>query len=96
MEQRELTREQCENKILKHLKAIQQLYRRYNPDGEYLALGINGNHISANNAYWEDTDKERPLDFFCIDGEKICHVYDKRKERKAHEKRTELAAMDFV
>jgi hypothetical protein len=67
-------RDKCENDILKHLCAIRDIYRKYNPAGTYLSICISGNHcdtVSANNEYW-DADREKPIDFYVIgDGEKM-------------------------
>ena len=69
MKLRKLKRNECEEQILELLEEIKQVYRRYNPDGEYLTMVISGTHISANNAYWEK-DSKRPLEFYVNDGKK--------------------------
>lgn len=66
---RKLSREACEKEILDRLLAIQQLYKRYNPNGDYLSMHIHNDYISANNAHWENPDKEKPLDFSYSNGE---------------------------
>jgi hypothetical protein len=70
MAQKALTRAQCEDAILRHMKEIQQLYKRYHPNGDYLTITIFGDDMSANNAHWEEKDEEHPLDFYFIKGEK--------------------------
>lgn len=66
MAQGKLTREQCEQEIVKHLKAIRRLYSRYHPDGDYLTLVIYNHSLSANNAYWEEADRKHPLDIYVL------------------------------
>ena len=68
--ERRLSRKACEAGILKRLIEIQQLYKRYNPNGDYLAMVIQPDYIGCNNAHWEENDKERPLDFYYINGRK--------------------------
>lgn len=63
-------RNECEDKILNHLKAIRDIYHKYNPNGSYLSMSIiGGKYITANNAHW-DADENFPIDFYEIDGEK--------------------------
>ena len=69
MEQRALTRKQCENAILRRLEEIRRLYKRYNPDGDYLSISINNDIICVNNEHWA-ADKEHPLDFYTYNGNK--------------------------
>lgn len=70
MGERRLSRKACEAGILKLIMEIQQLYKRYNPNGDYLTISIHNDIINCNNAYWEENDKERPLDFYVINGTK--------------------------
>lgn len=69
MAKQKLTRKTCERMILAYCKKIQKLYKKYHPNGDYLTIAICDNNIHANNAYWEDADREKPLDFYFIDGE---------------------------
>lgn len=69
MPRRALTRKQCEDAILKRMIEIQQLYKRYHPNGDYLSIAIHNDIMYANNAHWEK-DKEHPLDFYLINGKK--------------------------
>lgn len=66
-------RDKCENEILNHVRAIRDIYRKYNPSGTYLSICITGNNfnqITANNEYWE-ADMKNPIDFYAVgDGEK--------------------------
>lgn len=72
-----MKREDCEKAILKHLIAIADIYKKYNPIGDYLSIYINnrvengngcefGNwdtrRIAANNLYW-GKDKGRQINF---------------------------------
>lgn len=70
MAKRELTRKVCERMILRCCKYILKIYKEYNPNGNYLGIAIFNDSISVNNAHWEGADKERPLDFYCGNGEK--------------------------
>lgn len=69
----EKKRDACEKAIAKHLLAIADIYRKYNPEGEYLSMalfsnGANNVHVHANNAYYEE-DKHAPIEFYVINGE---------------------------
>ena len=69
-------RDACEEAILKRLLEIRKIYRKYNPNGRYLTMsfGHNDDHITVNNAHWGN-DKDFPIDFYYINGEKGC-VYE--------------------
>ena len=68
MGERKLSRKTCERKIMQLCEEIQRVYKRYNPDGNYLTISINNDIIAANNAHWEGADKKKPLDCYLIDG----------------------------
>lgn len=60
-----MTREKCENKIMKHLEAIVSIYKKYNPNGEYLTMCFQENRgeqtVYFNNEYW-NADYDSPID----------------------------------
>lgn len=67
-----MTRAECETKILEKMKEIWNIYREYNPEGNYFtAYVINHPHpseelfISFNNSHYEEDniDAERPLNY---------------------------------
>lgn len=60
-----MEREECQKQIRELMIQIRDVYRKYNPDGNYLAMFIEGDHLMVNNAYWED-DIDRPLDKFYV------------------------------
>lgn len=70
MPKRKMTRKQCENEILKRLKEIQEIYKQYHPNGDYLSISIGNDCISMNNAYWEENDEKNPLNFYEVNGRK--------------------------
>ena len=54
----------CETKIQEKLKEIYEIYKEYNPDGDYLGFTISNEYIMCNNKYWEGGDDEKkPLHF---------------------------------
>lgn len=59
-----MTRKECEQKILNKIKEIREIYKEYNPDGDYLTISINPQtgYIAFNNAYY-DTDAEYTLNY---------------------------------
>lgn len=63
-------RDTCEDKIEKQLLAIKKIYEEYHPTGRYLTMTIKDGDIFVNNAYWEKSDKDYPIEFHVIDGEK--------------------------
>lgn len=60
---RALTRAECESEILKRCEAINKIYKRYNPDGAYLSIGIIDGRVSVNNEYW-GADSGAPLNAY--------------------------------
>lgn len=53
-------REKCEAQIIEKLKEIQEIYKKYNPKGNYLSMSIFNGNLSVNNEYW-DEDSKRPI-----------------------------------
>ncbi len=57
-----MTRSEAEERILKALEEIYQVYFDYNPKGEYLNLYITRNFIGADNAFhFGGKDHDSPL-----------------------------------
>ena len=56
-----MERKECEKLLMKKLKEMQEIYKRYNPEGEYLAACINKGFLSVNNAHF-DEDEAKPID----------------------------------
>ena len=54
-----MRRDVCESKIMYHLEEIFNIYKEYNPDGDYLTMSIVGNSISFNNNYWDFPDNKK-------------------------------------
>lgn len=69
-----MERQKIEQNIIKKLHEIWDLYKKYNPDGTYLALCISEDEsetdFSANNAYWAE-DADHTID-----------AWDRNKEHK--------------
>lgn len=62
-----MKREQCEDIILKKVKEIQKIVKRYEPNFDYLSISISSDYIAFNNDYWEDGHKM--LDKICRSSE---------------------------
>lgn len=62
-----MNREECEAKILKKLKEIKTIAKKYDKSEElYISMTIYDDYITLNNAYWET---ETPIHFTeCSDG----------------------------
>lgn len=56
-----MERKECEKLLMKKLKEMQEIYKRYNPEGKYLAVCINEDFLSINNAYFAE-DAAKPID----------------------------------
>lgn len=57
-----MTREECEQKIVVLLSKVNDVYREYSPEGQYLNLMVDKDYIHGfNNPHREDTKK--PIDF---------------------------------
>lgn len=52
-----------EKQILRLVRQIHTLYKKYNPHANYLTLTIFGDNVSINNEYW-DADQDFPVDYF--------------------------------
>lgn len=65
-----MKRKKAERKIIKHLKEIEKVMKEYNPDADYLSICIRSKDgiLRANNEYWAE-DADKPIDFFCWNGE---------------------------
>ena len=46
-----MTREECEKILIEKLKEMQEIYKQYNPEGEYLTMCIMTDYLSINNDY---------------------------------------------
>lgn len=63
-----MTREQAEQAIYEHMKAIKEIVTEYAPDDIYISLSIGSDgSILFNNTYWE-LPKEQHIDFRRIGG----------------------------
>lgn len=60
-----MKREECEKQIRDLMIQIHDVYREYNPSGNYLAMFIKGDDLMVNNSYWAE-DADRPLDKFYV------------------------------
>lgn len=58
-----MTREQAEQAIYKHMKAIKEIVTEYAPDDIYISLSVTSDGtIFFNNTYWE-LSEEQQIDF---------------------------------
>lgn len=54
-----MNRAECEAKLEALMREAWEVYKQYNPEGEYLTMSINDGVLSINNAYWaEDAEKK--------------------------------------
>lgn len=67
-----MTREECEHKIKAIMLELVNVYREYNPEGEYLSCAFTNNTILFNNAYY-DEDKDHKIDGY------MHNVYEPRQ-----------------
>ncbi len=86
-----MTKKECEKIILGLMGTIREVYKQYNPDGEYLTLSIKET-LSFNNSHWiGGNDEHKPVDitFFQdgglrttnnVNGESIVTYYDSAEE----------------
>ena len=70
-QEKRISREEAEKRILLGLEDIWSDYMAYNPEGTYIQMYIirdkNGVSISAGNIRWAD-DKDHPIDLYKIKG----------------------------
>ena len=58
-----INRKECEEQILELLKEIREVYRDYNPQGEYLSMCLNSGSIHFNNAWFsKESDCKKPIE----------------------------------
>ena len=62
-EEKNMKRKECEKKIIDLMIQIRDVYRKYDPDGEYLSLAIMDNTLMANNLCYTD-DADHPVDIY--------------------------------
>jgi hypothetical protein len=59
---KEITRTEAESQILEHVKAILEIYHRYNPKGDYLYTHISKDYIDIHNdCAFGGVDHDYPL-----------------------------------
>lgn len=58
-------RKECEKQIRDLMIQIRDVYKEYNPDGEYLSFAIMGDTLMANNMHFTD-DADHPLDIYYV------------------------------
>ena len=63
-----MSRGECEQAIREKLIEIRDIYKQYNPDGDYLELCLMNGNISFFNEHW-DKDSDNRIAFF-EEGEK--------------------------
>ena len=62
-----MKRKECEEQIRDLMIQIRNVYKEYNPDGEYLSLAIMGDTLMANNmCFTESIDADHPVDIYYI------------------------------
>lgn len=62
-EEKNMKREECEKQIIDLMIQIRDVYKEYNPDGEYLTLTIMGDTLMAYNMAYAD-DADHPVDIY--------------------------------
>lgn len=55
-----MTRTECEAAILRKMQEIDEIYKAYNPDGDYLSMSVIKGYYNVNNSYQEQ-DMGMPL-----------------------------------
>lgn len=63
-----MTKEQCEMMIIEKMEEIEEIYKQYNPNADYLNLIIRKDVLRFNNSYWVTIDEigddvEYPLNY---------------------------------
>ena len=60
-----MEREECQKQIRELMIQILDVYRKYNADGKYLSMCINGDSAWANNSFYSGgADADHPLDTY--------------------------------
>ena len=61
-------RKQIENKLIMKALELYQMYKEYNPNGDYLSLSFLDGYVNMFNEHWEN-DKDCVIDCYFDDGE---------------------------
>lgn len=60
-----MKRKECQKHIRDLMIQIRDVYKEYNPGGEYLSLAIMGDTLMANNMKYTD-DADHPFDIYYV------------------------------
>lgn len=65
-----MTRREAEAAITEKVREIIEIYKKYNPNGSYLAISIINDFIYINNEYWE-IDANKPINISITEEDNI-------------------------
>lgn len=63
---------QIENKLIMKALDLYQVYKEYNPNGDYLSLSFLNGYVNMFNEHWEN-DKDNVIDCYFDDANGIIH-----------------------
>ena len=66
-------------KLMELMRKAAEVYKEYNPDGNYLSIGIVGGNINIANSFFAD-DKEKPLNIWMPADEEIPELAEEEEE----------------
>lgn len=69
-EMKNITKEELINEISERVKEIKELYKRANPNADYLTICLFKDSYSFHNAYSEE-DSEYPIDEFVLEEDNV-------------------------
>lgn len=65
-------RKQIENELINKALELYQMYKEYNPNGDYLSVSFLNGYVNLFNEHWEN-DKDHIIDCFYDDVNGITH-----------------------
>lgn len=58
-----MNKEECEKKLVNKIKEMWDIYKEYNPEGDFINVCISEENLIINNKYFGN-DGNKPIDYF--------------------------------
>lgn len=58
-----MTKEECEKKLVNKIKEMWDIYKEYNPEGDFINVYISNGILTINNRYY-GADGNKPIDYW--------------------------------
>lgn len=58
-----MNKEECEKKLVNKIKEMWDIYKEYNPEGDFINVCISNENLIINNKYFGE-DGNKPIDYY--------------------------------